>query len=69
MNSPAVTTVTVRDMCVTVTGHPERDKRDTPLWGVTSVTVADLVPMPLNLRGQGGAVGGLPFSLPARRGC
>jgi hypothetical protein len=34
-----------RDMCVTCHVIPVRDKRDTPLGGVTTVTVTDMVPM------------------------
>lgn len=40
-----------------------------PAGPLTGPRGLSLVPMPLNLRGQGGAVGGLPFSLPAGRGC
>ena len=39
-----------RDMCVTCAGQCYRDRRDTPLGGVTIVTLADrkpvVVPMP-----------------------
>lgn len=38
MNS-AVTTVTKRDVSLAVTRSCCRDRRDTPLWGVTFVTL------------------------------
>lgn len=47
-------------LCVTCAGQNYRDKRDTPLGGVTTVTLvgwlANLVPMPLIL-GGGASVG------------
>ena len=45
-----------RDMpspCVTCAGKHYRDERDTPLGGVTVVTLSDLVPMPRQ-KGWGG---------------
>lgn len=49
-----------RDMpsqCVTCADQHCRDKRDTPLGGVTVVTLVDMVPMPLFW--IGGGVAGL----------
>ena len=51
-----------RDMpspCVTCAGQHCRDERDTPLGGVTIVTLVEVVPMPPLEKGQG--VGGLGF--------
>ena len=55
-------------LCVTCADHPKRDKRDTPLGGVTSVTVVNLVPMaPFQSMGVTGIMTVL-FSLPKNRG-
>lgn len=50
-----------RDMpllCVTCADQHYRDERDTPLGGVTTVTLVDLVPMPPFQRVGETAVGG-----------
>jgi hypothetical protein len=55
-----------RDMpspCVTCADQHCRDERDTPLGGVTVVTLVDVVPMPLFLSAVGTAGGGYAFAL------
>jgi hypothetical protein len=50
-----------RDMpslCVTCADQHYRDERDTPLGGVTVVTLVDMVPMPSFYSGGRGAGGG-----------
>jgi len=52
-----------RDMpspCVTCADQHCRDERDTPLGGVTVVTLVEMVPMPLFLSGGRGAGGAFP---------
>jgi hypothetical protein len=39
MNKGGATSVTERDNTLNVTRSLHRDKRDTPLWGVTLVTL------------------------------
>jgi hypothetical protein len=55
-------------LCVTCADHSERHKRHTPLGGVTTVTVVDMVPMPPFNSGYGTGVGTVSFSLPKNRG-
>jgi hypothetical protein len=55
-------------LCVTCVDHSERHKRHTPLEGVTTVTVVDLVPMPLFDSGAVTVILTLAFSLPKNRG-
>jgi hypothetical protein len=50
-------------LCVACADHSERHKRHTPLGGVTTVTVVDMVPMPLFLSAGGVAGGGYAFAL------
>ncbi len=61
-----------RDMCVTCAGQHDRDERDTPLGGVTIVTLAkataNLVPMPPFASGAVTAHPTVPFSLPKKSG-
>jgi len=55
-------------LCVTCAGQTYRHKRHTPLEGVTTVTLTELVPMP-PFQGMGGTDDGtLSFSLPKIRG-
>lgn len=74
MNSPSVTSVTVRDMCVTCHGHRYRDERDSSLQAVTGVTLAeidaDLVPIPPFRLGVRTGDRTVSFSLPnSGKGC
>jgi len=54
--------------CVTCAGQSDRHQRHTPLGGVTIVTLAQMVPMPL-FQSMGGTDNRtLSFSLPKIRG-
>lgn len=75
MNS-TVTTVTKRDVSLSVTRSCYRDNRDNTLWGVTLChadpanewKASDLVPMPPFERGAGYAGVGVAVSLPKNPG-
>lgn len=54
----------IPSLCVTCAGQHDRDERDTPLGGVTDVTLADLVPMPGVWERGSYAERAVPFSLP-----
>lgn len=59
MNNPNRHTRHNPSLCVTCAGQTYRHKRHTPLEGVTTVTLTDLVPMPPFM--SGGRTGGMTF--------
>lgn len=68
MNNPNRHTRHNPSLCVTCAGQTYRHKRHTPLEGVTTVTLTDLVPMPPFNSGCGTDDPTVSFSLPKNRG-
>ena len=54
-------------LCVTCAGQNDRDSRDTPLGGVTTVTLTKMVPIPPFLSGAVTVDGALSKKI--REGC